>query len=477
MRALRGLCALALFLTVSGAGAACAQEATGRQAKYVFLFIGDGMSSAQRTAADYYNGAILGKKVNGVPVEKLLMNSLPVQALTTTYSSESIITDSAAAGTAIATGQKTKDGVIGMDATRTKKLDSIAELAKRAGRKVGIVTSVPLDHATPASFYAHTPGRGSYYEISTQMVNKDFDYFGGGRLLGYDPQKDKDKADLYALAQKNGFSIVYGRSGLDALQPGTRAIAFADNPSGTALQYALDRNETDATLADFTRGGIRLLSDAPQGFFMMIEGGKIDWACHANDGKAAITDNIALDEAVRAAYEFYEKHPQETLIVVTGDHETGGMAVGFAGTGYRALPERLAAQKQSADRFSEQVGKWREAKTPYAEALPLIKQAFGFTDLKPNEAQRLEKAYEQSMKNKKEREQTDRSYLDYGGYEPLTVTCTQLLNNQAGLGWTSYSHTGVPVVTSAVGAGSALFGGYYDNTDIFQKLKTAMGLQ
>ena len=476
MRALSWWCFLTFLLAFAGACAVCAQEAG--QAKYVFLFIGDGMSSGQRAAADYYNGAMNGKKVNGVAVDKLLMNSLPVQGLTTTYSNESIITDSAAAGTAIATGQKTKDGVIGMDATRTKKLDSIAELAKRAGRKVGIVTSVSLDHATPASFYAHTAGRGSYYEISEQLVNKDFDYFGGGRLLGYDPEKNKDKADLYALAQKNGFTIVYGRSGLDSLQPGTRAIAFTENPaSGAALQYSVDRQPTDATLADFTRTGIRLLSDSPTGFFMMVEGGKIDWACHANDAKTAITESLALDEAVAAAYEFYKQHPQETLLVITGDHETGGMTVGFAGTGYREFPERLASQKQSYDKFEGQVKKWREAKTPYAEALPQIKDAFGFKELKPSEEERLQKAYEQSMNEKKQREDTDLSYLSYGGYDPLTVTCTHLLNNQAGLAWTSYSHTGVPVVTSAVGASSELFGGYYDNTDIFRKLKSLMGIQ
>jgi alkaline phosphatase len=247
------------------------------------------------------------------------------------------------------------------------------------------------------------------------------------------------------------------------------------------LEYELDREADDISLAEFTAKGIELL-DNPNGFFMMVEGGKIDWACHANDGVSAIYDTIAFDEAVREAIAFYNDHPDETLIVVTGDHECGGLTLGFAGTGYATAFEQLSGQAVSFEYFDEYVFKPFKEENSLEDVnaenlLPVIEQYFGLSDLTDYERERIEEAFVRSMTDEKERADNQQTYITYGGYEPLTITLTHLVNQRAGLSWTSYKHTGVPVPTFAMGVGASSFHGYYDNTDVFHKTVAAMGLR
>jgi alkaline phosphatase len=222
----------------------------------------------------------------------------------------------------------------------------------------------------------------------------------------------------------------------------------------------------------------------------MVEGGKIDWACHANDGVAAIRDTLALDEAVRVAFHFYEKHPQETLIVVTGDHECGGLTLGFAGTKYETECNILKHQKVSFQKFSDEVLKQSRqecgADCDFEKIKPVITAHFGlkFTGdpqsdplvLKPYQEAMVREAFKRSMAAERIKADDPETYLLYGDYDPLTVTLTHVLNNNAGLGWTSFQHTGAPVTTSAVGVGAELFNGYYDNTDLAKKTMSVMGL-
>ncbi len=446
------------------------------QAKYVFLFIGDGMATVQRAAAEYYLGALEGKSDNQVPTKKLVMNTFPAQGMTSTYSFDAVITDSAASATALACGKKTRSGVIGMDAGKTEKYKTIAEMAKDSGMKVGIVSSVSIDHATPACFYAHEPSRGNYYNISKQLVESNFDYFGGGQMKGNMPKKRKDNKELLAYAREKGWTIATNREELDSAKTGQKLIAFTKVDGDAALNYAMDRKNDEVSLEEFTRKGIELLKDNPKGFFMMVESGKIDWACHANDAAAAIQDTIAFDNSIKIALDFYKTRPNETLIVVTGDHECGGMTIGFAGTKYKNFPQKVTKQKMSFQAFDKIIAQWKKNGTTFEKALPQITEIFGFDKLSDAEMSELKKAYALSMQGEKERAKNDMTYLEYGDYEPLSVKCTHLLNNQAGLSWTSYSHTGVPVTTSAIGMGSDKFNGYFDNTEIFTKIKDSMGL-
>ncbi len=451
------------------------------KAKYVFLFIGDGMSMTQVNAAEVYSNARSSKDV---AIKKLGFSQFPISGLTTTYDAGSIITDSASAGTALATGHKTLNGVINMDPTKTVAYKTIAEYARDAGKKVGVVSSVSIEHATPAVFYAKSPSRGNMYDIAVQLTKSSFDYFGGGGFT-QPTGKKKDQPDVVEMAKAAGYRYVNSKADFDALKAGAGKVLAvnATLQDSSALPYDIDRKADDLSLADYTKKGIELLSDDPDGFFMMVEGGKIDWACHANDAAAAIGDTLAFDAAVSEAVKFAAAHPDETLIVVTGDHETGGMSIGFSGTKYETFFDKVAGQKMSYVEFNEQVLKPYKTATPKAKAkiedlAPAIKDAFGLDAASLNQVQleQVVAAFNRSMGNEVERSSKEGDYLLYGGYEPLTVKLTQLMNQNAGIGWTTYSHTGIPVVTFAKGAGSAMFSGYYDNTEIFKKLAEVMSL-
>ncbi|GHT91976.1 alkaline phosphatase [Spirochaetia bacterium] len=480
------MCVLALsFQPLFAKGAADGGErntavAGKGQAKYVFLFIGDGMAMSQISTAEVFSTARSSKDIN---VTRLGFTQFPVAGLTTTFDAGTFITDSASAGTAIATGNKTLSGVINMDVGKTKSFKTIAEYAHDAGMKVGVVSSVTLNHATPASFYSKVPSRSNYYDIAVQLANSGFEYFGGGSI-DQRTGKNKDQQDAVAIARANGYTYVDSKEGFNAIKPGAGKV-IAVNPvlqDSGSMPYEIDRKSEDLSIADYTKKGIELL-DNPRGFFLMVEGGKVDWACHANDAGAAIYDVLALDKAIGAALDFAKQHPRETLIVVTGDHETGGLTMGFAGTQYDTFFDKVGLQKRSYVAFDEEVLKPYKARTAagakLADLLPAIKESFGidYNALSAFQKEQIEFAFQRSMGNEQVRSFAEDKYLLYGGYEPLTVKLTQILNQTAGIGWTSYAHTGVPVPTFASGAHQEIFGGYYDNTDIFRKLASAMNLR
>ena len=449
------------------------------QPKYVFLFIGDGMGMPQRAATEMYQSG------NPNSPELLLMDQFPVHGVTTTYANDRFITGSAASATAMATGVKTNINYIGMD-PELNPVQTLAEKAKEQGMKVAVISSVSIDHATPAAFYAHQPHRSNYYEIDVTLANSDFDFFGGGGLKDPEGKKSKDpQGNAYDIAKSNGFTVISNKADFMNLKPGAGKV-FAYNdwlPDGKALPYAIDTREEDITLPEFTQKAIELL-DNDKGFFMMIEGGKIDWAAHANDAVSMIKDTVAFDESLQAAYAFYEAHPEETLIVVSGDHECGGLTLGFAGTKYDTAFDILSDQKISFQEFSDKVLKqYKEdnaGNAKFADMLPLIEEYFGLKTegegplvLTGDELDMLEEAFIKSVAGVTMKAKTD--FLLYGGYDPLTMQITHILNQKAGLAWTSYSHTGVPVSTSAVGNGADQFGGFYDNTDIGKRLMNLLG--
>ena len=492
------LIAVGVFLNLGSFPAGAADRA-----KYVFMMIGDGMALPQRNAAEIYLAASNGESLKP-GIVKLNMSKFPVQGMCTTYSANSIITDSAAAGTALSTGHKTKSGVINMDQGGHESYPIISVMAKDAGMRVGIVSTVDIDHATPACYYAHQPSRSNYYEISMELSKSGFDYFAGGDVKKPTGSK-KDKPSSIDAIKKAGYKRVTDRASFLALKAGDGKVMVV-NPvldKDKAMPYHMDRSASGMTLAELTRKGIELL-DNPGGFFMMVEGGKIDWACHANDAVASIEDTMAFDDAVGEALAFYNEHPDETLIVVTGDHETGGLTIGFAGTQYDTFFDKLSNQKVSYQAFDRILADFKkDGNAKFEDVLPVIDNYFGLKAysgeklkdleaksqtgdmvakaalgmaLKDYEIDQLKASFVQTMLGNKERAKDDETYLLYGGYEPLTVNITHILNQKAGLAWTSYSHTGVPVPVSAIGAGSDLFGGYYDNTDIFFKTLKAMGI-
>jgi alkaline phosphatase len=458
----------------------------GKTPKYVFLFIGDGMSYPQISTAEMY----LGKKnsPDSLSTEYLSFTKFPAAGSAQTFDAESFIPDSASTATSISSGYKTLGGVINMDVTKKEKYTPITEKLKAKGYKIGIVTTVPITHATPAAFYAKVPHRGQAYDIGLQLADSNFDYFAGGSF-DQPTGPNRDQKHILDVVRSKGYKVVNNKEDILKLNSNSGKIV-AINPvlDGTAMPYDLDRKSDDLSLADYVRKGIEVL-DNKNGFFMMVESGKIDWAGHANDAASSIHDTIQFSKAVDEAIKLYKKYPKDTLIIVTGDHECGGMSIGFAGTGYETFFEKIDRVTMSNVEFPKLVNVYKNGKTKETAKLSDlhtdIKRAYGliFPEdadaqrpenkgmvLTDSEVDRLEAALGKTMLSSNQRNYTDQEKVMYGSYDPLTITLTHILNNKAGIHYTSFSHTGLPVPVYAIGVGEELFNGYYDNTDLYKKM-------
>lgn len=458
-----------VLLFVLLAGTAYAQ-----QAKYVFYFIGDGMGLNQVNGTEMY----LAEQEGRIGVEPLLFANFPVVGYATTFSATNSITDSSAAGTALATGTKTYNGAIGVNPDK-EAVSSVAVRAQKAGRKVGIATSVSVDHATPSAFYAHQPNRKMYYEIALDLPKAGFDFYAGGGFLKPHTTVDKKEApSIFPIFEEAGYAVA---KGLDeykakAAEADKMILIQKDGATPDCLPYAIDRKDGDLTLAEITESAISFLTKGKnKGFFLMVEGGKIDWACHNNDAATTFNEVVDMDNAIKVAYEFYKKHPKETLIVVTADHETGGLGLG-TGT-YLLNLKALAHQELSQEELSDEISALRKSKgnqVSWEEIKTLLGEQLGFWKELPltwEQEKALRDEYESSfVKNK-----VVFAESLYAKSEPLAACARRVMSQIALLGWTSGSHTAEYVPVYAIGAGSKLFMGKMDNTDIPKRIAKAAG--
>lgn len=467
------------------------------KAKYVFIFVGDGMSipqvrvaqAAKSDPAFYanYRSQIAQTADTAFHNTDLFLNQFSAVGMASTHAENRYITCSAAAATALATGHKTTINTISMNPDRTQNMQTIAEAAKASGKRVGVISSVSIDHATPACFYAHTPDRSNYEDIGDCLLASNFDYFAGGSI-NFRSYKKRTYQEYQEAARQAGYTYVDTRAGFDAINNKSGKVIATLSLNGIAVNdgcsipYTIDVDQMQSdddriTLSEFTRKGIELL-DNPNGFFLMVEGGKVDWAGHANDLVTNTYEVISFDNALGVALEFYAKHPDETLIVVTGDHETGGLTIGFAGTSYETAFGKLASQNISFQLFSGMVRGWaREGTITFDQAMDVVKQHFGLGSddmkLSPFEIKKLQEAFDKSVYNKSDMSREER-YLYYGSYDPFTVTITHLLNNKAGIDWTTFAHTALPTPVYAIGVGADQLDGFIDNTDI-PRIMSALG--
>ena len=458
---------LLLFVLIAGALHA-------QQAKYVFYFIGDGMGVNQVNGTEMY----LAEQEGRIGVKPLLFTTFPVGTMATTFSATNSVTDSSAAGTALATGEKTYNGAIGMDDDKNV-LQSVAEKAKKAGKKVGVTTSVSVDHATPAAFYAHQPNRSMYYEIALDLPKAGFDFYAGGGFLKPTTTADKkDAPSIFPIIEEAGYTIARGLDEYKAKSVDAKKMILIqkEGASPSCLPYAIDRKPGDLTLSEITESAISFLTKGNnKGFFLMVEGGKIDWACHSNDPATVFEEVVDMDNAVKVAYEFYKKHPKETLIVVTADHETGGLGLG---TGrYELYLKSLLNQKHSQDLLSTAITDLRKDKSDKAsweDVKALLAEKMGFWKTLPltwEQEKMLRDEYETSfVKNKVVFEESL-----YAKTEPLAAAARKVMSEIAMVGWTSKGHTGGYVPVFAIGAGSNLFVGKMDNTEIPKRIAKAAG--
>ena len=445
-----------------------------QQAKYVFYFIGDGMGVNQVNGTEMY----LAEQEGRIGVKPLLFTTFPVGTVATTFSATNSVTDSSAAGTALATGAKTYNGAIGMDDDKNV-LQTVAEKAKKSGKKVGVTTSVSVDHATPAAFYAHQPNRSMYYEIALDLPKAGFDFYAGGGFLKPATTADKKEApSIFPIMEEAGYTIARGLDEYKTKAADAKKMILIQKEGAepSCLPYAIDHEEGDLTLPEITESAVSFLSKGnKKGFFLMVEGGKIDWACHSNDPVTVFEEVIDLDNAVRVAYEFYKKHPKETLIVVTADHETGGMGLGIGK--YELHLKSLLNQKQSQDLLSKAITDLRKdkaGKASWNEIKDLLTEKMGFWKELPltwEQEKMLRDEYEQSfVKNKVVFEESL-----YARTEPLAAAARKVMSQIAMVGWTSSSHTAGYVPVFAIGAGADLFTGKMDNTEIPKRIAKAAG--
>ncbi len=486
------LLAAIMLLSLTAAMAQEGPSAQAPQAKYVFFFIGDGMGAPQTTATRYYLGTQENPDSPYPVPSKLVFDNFKYTGLMTTYDASSFAPDSASTASSMASGAKTLSGVINYDVNKEKPFKLVSEYAKEAGMKVGVISSVSIDHATPAAFYAKVPSRNQYYDISVQgLTGTVLDFLGGGGFKRPDGEKDTPAKNLFEIAKENGFNYVNDNEAIRAIGPDSgRVLAIVpDKGDSDSMQYEIDRlakvaaGEDSVSLAEMTAAAIRNL-DNDKGFFLMVEGGKIDWTCHANDATTSIYDTLAFEDAVKEAVAFAEKHPKETLIVVTGDHETGGLTIGFATTAYDTHFQYLQNQKMSYVKFDEQIAKMREDGTGFEDAMAIVAENFGLTleegkdlTLTAKEREALLRAFELSMLPGAQRTIGEQEAFLYGGYEPFSMAITHTLNNKAGLAYSSFAHTGLQLPVYATGAGADNFSGSYDNTDVFHGFMNAMGLE
>lgn len=390
------------------------------RAKYIFLFIGDGMGNAQIAAADSY----LSYKAGKLGGEHVKFTKFPITGLCTTYSADHQITCSSASGTAFSTGHKTNNGYVGVTPDGNN-VESFAVQLKRDGYKVGIMTSVPINHATPSVFYAHDKNRSGYYNISKFIPQSNYDFFAGDGFIDL-WGKDKNEENTFDMLARNGYKTCFGAKEFKN--------AMADRAKTNAMNKTEARNETEATkglilchennrdssmvgywikrekdemrLSQMLGLGLEYFGDEKP-FFIMCEGGEIDWCAHENQTMSMIDAIFRFDEAIQVAYDFYLKHKDETLIVITADHETGGLTLGRGRTwGYPSI-------------------NWKKL---------------------------------------------ENQWLAAGGKSPEKYEENKSLNESCGLEWTTTSHTGSPVPVFAIGKGAAKFSGMFDNTEIPSKI-------
>lgn len=314
-------------------------------AKNVILMIGDGMGSAELTAARWERA---DGDLTAYSPTSLAMDRLDYSGRVTTLAADSPVTDSAAAISALMTGAKTNRGVIGLDATTVKgasdgpRLTNIAEMAMAKGRATGVITTSRVTDATPAGTYAHVNDRDDEVLIADQLIASGIDVALGGGYRSFingtseDPWgkegRRTDGRDLIAVARSQGYTVVTSASELGAapVAPGTRVLGLFDT---STMEYESGRDETKQPgLSEMTAKAVDLLATDPDGFFLLVEGGLIDHAASDRDYEDAVGETLAFDDAVKTALDFADAHP-DTLVIVTADHETGGLILQGSGHG------------------------------------------------------------------------------------------------------------------------------------------------
>ena len=447
-----------------------------KKAKYIFYFIGDGMGMGAVIAAQDYMQYVRKSK------DPLLMMQFPVASQVRTFSANNPVTDSSAGGTALSTGVKANNYTLGVNADG-QPVPSITTDFVKAGYEVGVATNVTIDDATPGSFFAHSASRNNYAEITMQAIGTGIKFYGGSLWHGLD-DKPELAPEFNEKMKKDGYRFVTGIEEFRKLPKRTgKTVMYALNPDGHNAGYTIDSVPGHTTVANYTEACLATLeanmkADKAPGFFMMVEAGNIDWAAHASDGGGVIKEVINMQEAIGIAYRFYLQHPDETLIVVTADHDTGGMAMGRWDNKTKANLAVADYQRISKDKFEDFCrAEYGPGTTrTWSDMEQVLKDKLGFwrgVPVTEKETDKLKALFEKTFVARNTND-TKTLYKDFNSF---AVEVFDIFNKNLGTGFTSSYHTGNMVPLYAIGAGANLFTGNLNNIEIPMLILKAAGLE
>lgn len=416
--------------------------------KNVILFVSDGTGPASFTLARRIRTELLGRP-DGLALDAILTGNIE------TSSSDSRVTDSAAGATAFSAGIKSYNGAIAVDPDG-QPVGTLLEAAEARGMATGMVVTSRITHATPASFAAHVPRRSMENEIAAEMMTQGIEVLLGGGRSNFIPESQggrrADARNLFAEAEAAGTLVLTDAADFDPATLRTPVLGlFADSH----LAYEIDRDATNQpSLAEMTRAALDLLSESENGFFLMVEGSRIDHAAHGNDAAAHLHDIFAFDDAVAEALRFAEADG-ETLIVSTSDHETGGLTLGRNRNG-RGVYDYYADTLLQVQRSMEWLAQSAAAQGDAVDTDGLFDEMglASFTHAERVELGRLVR-------------EDPRSFS--GEY-------TRRLSDHTLLGWTTTGHTAVDVPLFAFGPGSEKFIGHFANTYVGTEIAELLGL-
>ncbi len=425
------------------------------QAKNIILMIGDGMGPSHLGAAWLYSNRILGKELRMVEVMKSGRTAYVVND-----TADAIVTESAAAATQIACGVRVPARAVGMGPDGKTPCQTVLELAKAKGMATGLVTTSGITDATPAAFAAHVPHRSDEVSVAAQELQFGVDVLMGGRKQFFLPEtqggKRKDGRNLLDEARGAGYAVVGTASELQSASGGKILGLFNMGNMG----FEIDRAKTaEPSLAEMAAKTLAVLAMNPKGFFVMIEGGRIDHAAHRNDAAATIRDTLAFDEAVGVALDFQRLNP-DTLLIVTADHETGGMAL-------------IGHSKDSKEYVGIDLSAIQKAQT----SMELIVEELGKnpTPEKIREAVKRHLAIEITGDEAKVVADDTIRKLDPKNYSYATLhSLAFVLRPYLRVGWASQTHTASPLFAFGSGPGSEELVGFRHNTELFRIMKAAL---
>lgn len=426
--------------------------------KNVIWVIGDGMGP--EILGFWMQGAHYAqlKKVPLSHTEKLINHSTMGLYFNNTY--DTIVTDSAASATQMATGQLSRPLFIGMD-YRKKSVPNLLEMAREHGKAVGVVTDAYVTDATPAGFTAHVEARQQHNEIAAQQIKFGPEVILGGGLKYFNRDENKD---LLQVAQQKGYQIVQDKEQLAQVKKGKVLGLFADK--GMPLAVEMHDYPTLPSLTDMARSAITLLEQDKDGFVLMVEAGKIDWAAHANDPGAVWAEMKAFDALIGFLVEYVDKHPQ-TLLYINADHDTGLGAFTYRHVG-KEKAKQLAAQGEMLYGGDTDYASFK-AYEAFDKQQRSLDSTFKLLKKVPPE-KRTKKLLQQSLSGALGYPVDMDQFADWTDLEGVF----KQLNSRWGMSYATRSHSAAPLLSIAYGTGAQAFGGVYHNTEILPRLRTVL---